>query len=73
MHQEIDPDKSHLEEIEGYLCRGGRCWEEGWRVEEGGLVGVSWENYASASSGYLVLEKAIDLLYVRRLYTGMVE
>lgn len=67
MHQEIDPDKSHLEEIEGDLCRGEGCWEEGWRV------GVSWENYASASSGYLVLENAIDLLCVRRLDADRVD
>lgn len=63
MHQEIDPDKSHLEEIEGDLCRwgwgalGGERW---WWW--GGILG---KLYASAaSSGYQVLEKAIDLVYV---------
>lgn len=51
-------------EVLGGGVKGGRG---------GCVVGVSWENYASASSGYLVLEKAIDLLCVCRLYAGRVE
>ena len=53
MHYEIDPDKSHLEEIGVGLYRR-RGFGKGYDKEV-----VSWKGALRASSGYLVLDKAI--------------
>lgn len=56
---QTNPTSRRLKEI--YAGGGG----EGIGRREVVVGGVSWENYASAtSSGYQVLEKAIDLLHV---------